>query len=200
MGGWYDAEGFVPGHGLGQYISGLARYGAVDKVRELVMGYAATLGTDDNPFASKKASTTWPCYILDKYEAGLIDAYQLAGIREARDLLRRVVRGAQAYIPDHTYDRGPNSPKQAPYDEPYILPENLFATYEVTGDPGYFEMAKKYLLDGLYFDPLAQNKNLLPGKHAYSHVIALSSAAKAYLMLGDPKYLDGYTECLGHAR
>ncbi len=189
MGGWYDAEGFVPGHGLGQYISGLARYGAVDKVRELVMGYAATLGTDDNPFASKKASTTWPCYILDKYEAGLIDAYQLAGIREARDLLRRVVRGAQAYIPDHTYDRGPNSPKQAPYDEPYILPENLFATYEVTGDPGYFEMAKKYLLDGLYFDPLAQNKNLLPGKHAYSHVIALSSAAKAYLMLGDPKYL-----------
>ena len=189
MGGWYDAEGFVPGHGLGQYISGLARYGAVDKVRELVTGYAATLGSDDNPFASTKASTTWPCYILDKYEAGLIDAYQLAGIPEARDLLRRVVHGAQAYIPDHTYDRGPNSPKQAPYDEPYILPENLFATYEVTGDRGYFEMAKKYLLDVLYFDPLAQNKNLLPGKHAYSHVIALSSAAKAYLILGDPKYL-----------
>jgi hypothetical protein len=26
MGGWYDTEGFVPGHTLGQYISGLARY------------------------------------------------------------------------------------------------------------------------------------------------------------------------------
>ena len=189
MGGWYDAEGFVPGHGLGQYISGLARFGAADKVRELVMGYAATLGAGDNPYASRKASTTWPCYILDKYEAGLIDAYRLTGIAEARELLRRVVRGAQAYIPDHTYDRGPNSPKQAPYDEPYILPENLFATYEITGDRAYFDMAKKYLLDALYFDPLAQNRNVLPGKHAYSHAIALSSAAKAYLLVGDPKYL-----------
>ena len=28
MGGWYDADGFVPGHSLGQYISGLARIGA----------------------------------------------------------------------------------------------------------------------------------------------------------------------------
>lgn len=26
MGGWYDADGFVPGHTLGQYISRLARY------------------------------------------------------------------------------------------------------------------------------------------------------------------------------
>ena len=29
MGGWYDADGFVPGLTLGQYISGLARLGAV---------------------------------------------------------------------------------------------------------------------------------------------------------------------------
>src|SRR5882724_4452883 len=26
MGGWYDADGFVPGHTIGQYISGLSRY------------------------------------------------------------------------------------------------------------------------------------------------------------------------------
>jgi hypothetical protein len=28
MGGWYDADGFVPGLTLGQYISGLSRLGA----------------------------------------------------------------------------------------------------------------------------------------------------------------------------
>src|SRR3954470_10970869 len=67
MGGWYDAEGFVPGHTLGQYISGLARYAratgdaaAYTKTRALVNGFAATLGPDGYPFASKKASTTWP--------------------------------------------------------------------------------------------------------------------------------------------
>lgn len=197
MGGWYDADGFVPGHTLGQYISGLARYFATTKdpacaakVNALVTGYAATLGPDGYPFASEKAAITWPCYILDKYEAGLIDAYRLAGDDAARNVLVEVIRGAIPHIPDHTYDRGPNSPKQAPYDEPYILPENLFNTWQLTGDKKYIEMARLYLLDHEYFDPLAQNRNVLPGKHAYSHAIALSSAAKAYEILGDRKYLD----------
>lgn len=197
MGGWYDADGFVPGHTLGQYISGLARYYSTtrdprcaEKVRALVAGYAATLGPDGYPYASEKAAITWPCYILDKYEAGLIDAHLLAGDKNARRVLVEVIRGAMPHIPDHTYDRGPNSPKQAPYDEPYVLPENLFNAWQVTGDAKYLEMARLYLLDHEYFDPLAQNRNVLPGKHAYSHAIALSSAAKAYEVSGERKYLD----------
>src|SRR5580700_9134926 len=61
MGGWYDADGFVPGHTLGQYISGLSRYysttkdpACAAKVRALVKGYAATLGAGGYPFASEK--------------------------------------------------------------------------------------------------------------------------------------------------
>jgi len=196
MGGWYDAKGFVPGHTLGQYISGLSRMASAtghaptrQKVHDLVAGFAATLGPDGNPYASPVASTTWPCYVLDKYEAGLLDAYHLAGVTQARQLLGRVVTGALPFIPDHTYDRGPDSPKQAPYDEPYILPETLFYAHESTGEKRYLDMARLYLLDKEYFDPLARGENILPGKHAYSHAIALSSAAKAYLVLGDPKYL-----------
>jgi hypothetical protein len=33
-------------------------------------------------------------------------------------------------------------------------------------------MAKKYLEDDTYFDPLSQRNNVLPFKHAYSHVNA----------------------------
>ena len=197
MGGWYDAGGFVPGHLLGQFISGLSRIAATTgdataraKVGDLVRGYAATIGDDGYPYASAKASTTWPCYILDKCEIGLLDAARLAGVREALPLLKRVVNGALPYIPDHVYDRGPDSPKQAPYDEPYILPENLFLAAAQTREPRYFEMARKYLLNRDYFDPLAAGRDVLPGKHAYSHVIALSSAAEAYEVLGEPKYLD----------
>jgi DUF1680 family protein len=197
MGGWYDADGFVPGHSLGQYISGLSRYActtgeplAYAKVNQLVAGFAATLGSDNHPFASPVASTTWPCYILDKHEIGLLDAFQLAGVEQAKELLPRVVRGALPYLPDHTYDRGPQSPKKAPYDETYILSENLFNVWEVTGDRFYFDLAKKYLLNTEYYLPLAQGKDILPGKHAYSHVISLSSAAKAYLVLGDSEYLE----------
>lgn len=197
MGGWYDADGFVPGHTLGQYISGLSRIysttndqACADKVRALVKGFAATLGPDGCPYASEKAAITWPCYILDKYEVGLIDAHQLVQDPGARDILIETIKGAIPHIPDHTYDRTPDSPKQAPYDEPYILPENLFNTYQLTGDKKYLDMARLYLLDHEYFDPLAQNRNLLPGKHAYSHMIALSSAARAYEVLGESKYLD----------
>ena len=197
MGGWYDADGFVPGHTIGQYISGLSRMYATTrdrptlaKVKELVGGYAATLGKDGYPYASEKAAVTWPCYILDKYVVGMLDAHRLAGLGAGRELLPRIIRGAIGHIPDHTYDRTPDSPKQAPYDEPYILPENLFHSYELTGDPQWLAMARLYLLDKEYFDPLAQGRNLLPGKHAYSHVIALSSAAKAYEVLGDAKYLN----------
>jgi DUF1680 family protein len=200
MGGWYDADGFVPGHLIGQFISGLARIhattgattgdkAAADKAARLVDGYAATFAKDGNPFASPKASTTWPCYILDKYEIGLIDAATLAGIAQAKALLPQVIEGAMRFIPAHTYDRTPDSPKQAPYDEPYILPENLFKTYELTGDSRFLSMAKTYLLDDEFFNPLAEGRNILPGKHGYSHVIALSSGAKAYEVLGDAKYL-----------
>src|SRR5689334_22813469 len=61
MGGWYDADGFVPGHLLGQFISGLSRIHAntgdpeaAAKARRLVVGYAAAFGKDRNPFASPK--------------------------------------------------------------------------------------------------------------------------------------------------
>src|SRR5690349_279380 len=59
MGGWYGPDGFVPGHSLGQYISGLARIGRTtgdtachEKVRALVEGFAATMGPHDLVFAA----------------------------------------------------------------------------------------------------------------------------------------------------
>jgi hypothetical protein len=195
MGGWYDADGFVPGHALGQYISGLARIGKSTgderchaKVGELVEGFAATLGAGDRIFAGPNAETVWPCYILDKHLAGLIDAATLSGVASARELLPRVFRGALPYIPEHGHDRV--GKKDPPYDETYVLPENLFAAYALTNESVFRERAVDYLLDREFFDPLARGEDVLPGRHAYSHAIALSSAGRAHLVLGDEKYLD----------
>src|SRR5215467_5785150 len=94
MGGWYDADGFVPGHTIGQYISGLSRmYGTTNdpaaraKAAALVDGFAQTLGSGGYPYASEKGAVTWPCYILDKYEIGMLDAARLANVSSAKDLL-----------------------------------------------------------------------------------------------------------------
>ncbi|HET6217367.1 MAG TPA: beta-L-arabinofuranosidase domain-containing protein, partial [Acidobacteriaceae bacterium] len=192
MGGWYDADGFIPGHALGQYISGLARFAATTrdpacatKVQELVRGFAATLGTD-NQSIIRPQTNQWICYTLDKHFVGLIDAYTLAHVEEARDLLPRVLDGSRSLMPAHGHDRV--GKKDPPYDETYVMPENLFAAYALTGRHEFQELALNYLLDRDFFDPLAGNENVLPGRHAYSHAIALSSAAKAYLVLGDEKY------------
>jgi DUF1680 family protein len=70
------------------------------------------------------------------------------------------------------------------------MPENLFLAAELTGNPAFTELAHRYLLDRELFDPLARGADPFPGQHAYSHAIALSSAGRAYLTLGDPKYRD----------
>jgi uncharacterized protein len=194
MGGWYGRDGFVPGHSLGQYISGVARIGRTTgdpacaaKVGALVDGFAATLGPKDQCFAAPNAEKVWPCYILDKHLAGLIDACNLAGVTQARELVPRVFHGALPYIPEQGHDR--IGKKDPPYDEPYVLPESLFLAHELTGDRAMYDRALAYLLDREYFDPLSRGEDVLPGRHAYSHVIALSSAAKARLTLGEEKYL-----------
>lgn len=193
MGGWYDADGFVPGLTFGQYVSGLARLAATTgdaathaKVAALVDGFGETMIRAKNPYAGPNAQKEWAAYVMDKYVVGLVDAYQLSGVARAKELLPTVIDKCVPYISPVSRDRiGKVNP---PYDETYVLPENLFLVADITGDDKYRAMAVHYLLDKEWFDPLAAGQDVLPEKHAYSHTIALSSGAQAYLHLGDPKY------------
>lgn len=193
MGGWYDAEGFVPGLTFGQYISGLARFGRAtgdaachEKVRYLVDEFAKCLTRNPNPFAAPNTEKVWAAYVYDKHNIGLIDAYRLSNVREAIGLLAPVWDGAKPFISPVSRDR--IGKKDPPYDETYVLSENLFAAAEITGDSKFRALATHYMLDKEFFDPLSKGTDILPAKHAYSHAIGLSSGAAAYLALGNPKY------------
>ena len=209
MGGWYDdsrdfrAEpdftdvdfhGFIPGHSFGQYVSGLARGFSVSgdtrvqaKIAALVEGYAPTISPaffDDYNL---------PAYTYDKLVIGLIDAKQFAGV-ETAPVLARLTDTAQPFLPEKALTREerrqrPFNREAQTWDEYYTLPENLFLASERGFGPRYAEMAKRYLQDDALFDPLAQGRNVLAGRHAYSHVNALSSAFQAYLSLGTEKHL-----------
>jgi hypothetical protein len=74
------------------------------------------------------------------------------------------------------------------WDETYTLSENFFLAYQRLGEERYRELGKRFIYHE-YFDALAEEHNVLPGKHAYSHVNALSSAMQAYFVLGDEKHL-----------
>ena len=72
----------------------------------------------------------------------------------------------------------------------YTLPSNQFLAWRQTGER-YRQPAIRFLLNKEYFDPLSRGENVLPKKHAYRHVNALSSAAQTYLVLEDEEYLQG---------
>jgi hypothetical protein len=193
MGGWYDSDGFVPGLTFGQYISGLSRIGAATgdkaahaKSAALVRGFGEFLANVKNPYVGKGSSDNWAAYVMDKYVVGLIDAYRLSGVEEAKRLLPVVIEKCLPYISPVSKDRiGKVDP---PWDETYVLSENLFHVADITGDDKYRRLAIHYLLDKEWFDPLAAGQDVLPLKHAYSHTIALSSGGQAYLQLGADKY------------
>jgi DUF1680 family protein len=205
MGGWYDNSddfdphgsfhGFIPGHSFGQYLSGLSRaYAATgeamtrDKIRRLVRGFAPTISSS---FYDKYHL---PAYTFDKTACGLIDAHQFAGDEMAFEVLNAAVDAVLPHLPPRALSRSEQYKLPVPdeaycWDETYTLPENFFLAYKRGAGDRYRELATRFLEDDLYFNPLSEGENVLPGEHAYSHVNALSSAMQAYLVLGSEKHL-----------
>ncbi len=210
MGGWYSwapledidkrpNNGFAPGHSFGQYLSGLSRdYAATGnkatqaKVHRLVRNFAPAISPhfwDDNRF---------PAYTYDKISIGLLDAHQFAGAPHALKVLDQALDSVQAHLPPGGISREeqyktkyarPHNDDSFCWDEPYTLGENAFIAYQRGAGQRYRDLAIHFLPNSWYYDPLAAGENVLPGKHAYSHVNCMSSAAQAYLVLGDEKYL-----------
>lgn len=211
MGGWYDAStdfhidpndwgsanwhGFIPGHSFGQYVSGLSRgYAATrhpatqQKIEALVEQFSATI--------SPKFFEDYnlPAYTFDKLVVGLIDARQHAAVTGASAALARLTEATLRYLPGKALTREerralPYSREAQIWDEPYTLPENLFLASKYGMGTQYRSLAMKYLANDSLFDALAAGRSPFKGKHAYSHVNALSSAFQAWIATGDAKYL-----------
>ncbi len=206
MGGWYSwapiedidkrpDSGFAPGHSFGQYLSGLSReYAATgdkatqEKVHRLVANFGPAISEhfwDGNRF---------PAYTYDKISIGMLDAHEFAGAPGALKVLDKTLDTVEKHLPPggisraQQYER-PHTDDSFCWDEPYTVPENAFIAWQRGAGTRYRELGVKFLPNEWYFDPLAAGENVLPEKHAYSHVNCMSSAMQAYMVLGDAKYL-----------
>ena len=196
LGGWYDTYAFAPGATFGQWMSALARYYAITgdvatraKVQRLVQAYAATIDARGSFYRHNR----FPSYTYDKLVGGLLDAERFGLDETARATLARTTRAAVPYLPPRAMPRNEHAQpgedfSQHAWDESYTLPENQFQAWHLTGERIHLQLGRRFLYDE-FFAALARGENALPGKHAYSHVNALSSAAQAYLSLGNPMYL-----------
>jgi len=209
LGGWYDelplektesgGHGFAPAHCFGQWLSALARGYAINhdaatraKLEHLLALYEPTI--------SGKFYTNFrfPAYNYDKLVIGLSDAEHLAGLTQARRLLELTTDAAEPHLPPHALDRGEPQRRwrasigedtSGDSDESYTSAENLYIAWERGYGERYKTLARRFLLDDTYFNPLSENKNVLGDHHAYSFCNALSSAMQAYLADGSEKHL-----------
>jgi DUF1680 family protein len=206
MGGWYtpskdfdppkNMTGYIPGHSFGQYLSGLARAYAVtgdktiqQKVHRLVDGFAPTVTTKFYD------GYCIPAYTFDKTNCGLIDAHQFAGDSTALAVLNKATDAVLPWLPEKALNREemmarPHKSIAYTWDETYTLPENFYLGYQRGAGARYRQLAQRFLQDDTYFGPLSENRNVLPGQHAYSHVNALCSAMQSYLTDNSLKHLD----------
>ncbi|MGI8743844.1 MAG: beta-L-arabinofuranosidase domain-containing protein [Bryobacteraceae bacterium] len=180
LGGWYSTDAFAPGATYGPWMSALARlYVAAGdpatraKVDRLVRGYAATI----DPAGKFYVENRFPLYTYDKLVCGLI-AHTFAKNPIALATLSRATDAAARHLPQRAVARQ-ETPVLARedftphcWDESYTLPGNLFLAWQRSGDSRYSKLARRLLFDREFFDPLARGENVLPGKHAYSHVNA----------------------------
>jgi DUF1680 family protein len=203
LGGWYQYDphnqdylfevGFAPGCTFGQWVSALARSYAIDRspeTREKVLRlnrlYAQTIAGDFYE------NTRFPAYTYDKLVCGLIDSYKYVGDPDAFAILDETTKTALPHLPKKAVEHGQrwrsNPDVSYTWDESYTIPENLFLAYQRGAGEQYRALAIQYL-DDAYYDPLAEGRSNLEGRHAYSHVNSLCSAMQAYLTLGSEKHL-----------
>jgi DUF1680 family protein len=202
LGGWYNYVpnydwhtfdvGFAPSATFGQWVSALARMYAIkgsSEIREKVLRlnrlYAQTISREFYE------NNRFPAYCYDKLVCGLIDSHQFAGDPDAFSILEHTTDTALPHLPKKAVEQGnswrPNKDESYTWDESYTISENLFLAYERGAGKRYKALGMQYLEDE-YFDPLSERRDVLAGRHAYSHVNALSSAMQAYLTLGSEKY------------
>lgn len=193
-----DLGGCYLGHNtFGQILSGLARmYAATgdsackEKAEALLRGWAECLAPDGFFFIEKEPQL--PPYYYDKMVCGLVDMYIYCGNQDAPVYLGRITDWAIAHLDRSRLYARPTGPGGGEW---YTLSENLYRAYRATGDKKYRDFAEVWEYTE-FWDLLKTKKDifqhLMNGGwyHAYSHVNSLNGLAAAYLVKGEPAYLD----------
>jgi DUF1680 family protein len=175
---------------FGQWLSGMSRmYRATgdtamrDKAIRLFTQWAGTV--------KPNGDCGMRHYPFDKLVCGLVDLKLYADFPGAISMLEKVVDWASKTF---SRENVPAAPQRGLYSgrvsEWYTLAENLYRAYQATGNALFKDFGDAWLYHS-YWNKFADTSSPADaqGVHAYSHVNTFSSAAMAYAVSGDEKYL-----------
>ena len=202
--GWESAsEG--AGRCLGHYLSALSlQYRASgdqrfkDRIQYIASELAACQAANGNGMLSAEAGSKrfWgelasgnsdalkkhrvPWYIQHKMFAGLRDAYQLAGVTPAREVLLRL----SDWAIDVTHALSDAQFQSMLEQEHGGMCEALADVYAITGNVKYLKLAERFEHRKV-IDPLARGEDQLAGLHANTQIPKLIGVARLYELTGD---------------
>ena len=206
-GGWESLG--IAGHSLGHYLSGCALGYASTGNEELLRrvnyivaelaacqqangdGYVSAIPGGKKCYAEVAAGNIrsggfdlngiWvPNYTMHKLLAGLRDAYRLCGNEQALT----VARGLGDWF-DKTLANLTDAQMQKILACEHGGMNEVFADlYADTGDERYLNLSRKFHHRAI-LEPLAQDQDILPGKHANTQIPKLIGLATRYELVGD---------------
>ncbi|MCL5271200.1 MAG: glycoside hydrolase family 127 protein [bacterium] len=194
LGGWCQKNSYVI---FGQWLQAMARAAHAnndaelrDKAAFLMTEWAKTVNSAKNMKDGKDILGNH--YRFEKLVGGLLDMHLYAGHPDALPLLETITDWGIANLNRDI------KPAQTPPltmiagtpGEWYTVAENLYRAHEATGKAKYNEFAEAWHYTP-YWDKFADSAHPdgVHGFHAYSHLNTFSSAAMAYAVGGDSKYL-----------
>jgi uncharacterized protein len=207
-GGWESPKTELRGHSLGHYLSGCSlafaaggderlrsRVGTVvaelARVQDAMPGqgfHAGYLSAFPESFLDRvdARQKVWaPWYTLHKIMAGLLDAYQLCGNRQALDVLVKMADWVRFRVDRLKWDE-----MQASLDTEFGgMNEVLANLYGVTGNPDHLRTARAFDHRKV-LDPMLWGEDRLDGLHANTQIPKIIGAAREYELTGNAHYRD----------
>lgn len=184
--GWYGSNPSI----FGQIIGAFAKMLRITKdirIKEKVL----YLVKEWEKCADKSEEVlTYDTYSFDKMIGGLLDLYEFMGYDRGVDYIKKLTNIAIKKFKRDIKRNGLQDSELVKNGmiEWYTLPENLYRAYELTGENLYKEFAEVWEYD-YYWEKLLANDHNIGPRHAYSHVNTLNSAARAYQVKKENKYL-----------
>ena len=124
-----------------------------------------------------------PWYTLHKELAGLIDAYEYCGNKQALEVAAKLGDWACSITANLTSEQW----QKMLACEHGGMNESLAELYRLTGNEAYLELAKKFYHRAI-LDPLAEERDELAGKHSNTQIPKIIGAAKIATITGDEKF------------
>lgn len=199
--GWEHPKVGLRGHFTGHYLSACsyAIYntgdtGLQNRLQYMVKAlaecqqkaggyYLSAFSEKDFDILEKQFGGVWaPYYTYHKIMQGMLDAYTYGGNQQALAVVKNMatyVQRRMAKLSPETIEKVLYTPQANPGNEVGGMNDVLHQLYAVTKDTLHLQLAK--LFDRDWFSkPLMQNKDILSGLHANTHLVLVNGFVQRY--------------------